>query len=133
MNTSNRNFGVSIASWIAVPIVNKAFALTNVAPGVFGGTAKITVANTGSIDASKFSFWASPPNAVLTGAPTVTSGNVVSLPISPLEGNIAAGNQVTVSYGSSTQTFTAGAAAPGATSIPITGGRSSTARVFSAG
>jgi len=28
MNTSNRNFGVSIASWIAVPIVNKAFALT---------------------------------------------------------------------------------------------------------
>ena len=31
-----------------------ALALTNVAPGVYGGTAQITVQNTGSIDASKF-------------------------------------------------------------------------------
>jgi hypothetical protein len=104
------------------PACDKAFSLTNVAPGVFGGTAKITVANTGSIDASKFSFWASPPNATLSGPPVLTTGNVTSLPITALEGNIAAGDQLTVSYGTHTQTFTAAAALPNATSIGITGG-----------
>jgi hypothetical protein len=104
------------------PACDKVFSLTNVAPGVFGGLAKITVANTGSIDASKFSLWASPPNAVLSGSPVLNgSGNVVSLPISALEGNIASGDQVTVSYGTHTQLFTAAATAAGATSIVVTG------------
>jgi hypothetical protein len=102
------------------PACEKTFALTNVAPGVFAGSAKITIANTGSLDASKFSFWASPPNATLSGPPVLSGGNVASLPITPLEGNIAAGDQVTVSDGTHAQIFTAAATLPNATSIAVT-------------
>lgn len=40
------------------PSCDAPLTLTNVAPGVFGGVAQITVKNTGSIDASKLWLWA---------------------------------------------------------------------------
>jgi hypothetical protein len=102
------------------PACAAALTLTNVAPGVFGGVAQVTVQNTGSIDASKFYFWAPPVNATLNGA--LTSGSAVtSLTVTPLEGSVASGDSLVVSYGSHTQTFTANAAASGgATSISVT-------------
>ena len=94
-----------------------ALALTNVAPGVYGGTAQITVQNTGSIDASKFYLWAPYANATLSAG---ISGTVTSLPITPLEGTVTNGDSLVLSFGTHTQTFTAsGATAGGATSIGV--------------
>ncbi len=98
--------------------------LTNVAPGVFGGTAQIAVTNTGSLDASKLSLWSPWPNATLNlGAGTLsTSVNTTSLTITGLEGSVATGNTLTLTYGTHTDTFTASApAAGGATTISVTG------------
>ena len=96
-----------------------ALALTNVAPGVFGGVAQITVQNTGSIDASKFYLWAPYVNATLSAG--ISAGSVSSLPITPLEGTVTSGDTIVVSYGTNTQTFAANAAAAGsATSISVT-------------
>jgi len=102
------------------PACAAVLALTNVAPGVFGGVAQVTVKNTGSIDASKFYFWAPQVNATLTGA--LTSGvAVTTLAVSPLEGTIVSGDSLVVSFGTHTQTFVANAAASGgATSISVT-------------
>ncbi len=90
--------------------------LTNVAPGVFGGnlaTAKVTITNTGSIDASKLYLYAPYTNTKLTSALT-TGGPITTLNVSPLEGSIANLEPVVVSYGlSNTQTFTANGATPG--------------------
>ncbi len=98
--------------------------LTNVAPGVYGGTAQIAVTNTGSLDASKLSLWSPWPNATLAlGAGTLsTTVNTTSLPITGLEGAVASGNTLTLTYGTHTDTFVASApAAGGATSITVTG------------
>jgi hypothetical protein len=120
------NSGTACLSANALPQnnVNPACAsvltLTNVAPGVYGGVAQVTVQNTGSIDASKFYFWAAPVGTTLNGALT-SGGTVASLVVSPLEGAVASGDPVVVSYGTHTQTFTANAAAAGgATSLSVT-------------
>jgi hypothetical protein len=104
------------------PACPAAMSLTNVAPGAFGGVGKIAIQNTGSIDASKLSFWASSVNAILNGA--LTAGvAVTSLPVSGLEGTVAAGDTITVTSGALTDTFVAGgagaSASNAATSIPV--------------
>jgi hypothetical protein len=102
------------------PLCDKLFTLTNIAPGVFGGTAKIAIQNTGSIDASKLSFWASSVNATLGVAGLVNGASISSIPVASLEGNVANGDQLVVNYGSHTQTFTAvGATAGSATATTI--------------
>ncbi|HVC87418.1 MAG TPA: hypothetical protein VNC40_08335 [Gaiellaceae bacterium] len=95
-------------------------ALTNVAPGVYGGTAKITIQNTGSIDASKLYVYAPFANATLTGA--LTSGSpVTALTVGSLEGTVTNGDSLVVTYGTNTQTFIAsGGTTGGATSISVT-------------
>jgi hypothetical protein len=92
--------------------------LTNVAPGVFGGVAQVTVQNSGSIDASKFYFWAPQVNATLSSG---LSGTVTSLTVTALEGTVTSGDSIVVSFGTHSQTFTASAGAVGgATSISVT-------------
>jgi hypothetical protein len=101
------------------PSCPSVLALTNLAPGVFGGVALVTVQNTGSIDASKLSVFAPLVNATLRTALT-TSGPITSLPITALEGTVATNDQIVLSFGTQTQTFTAsGPASGGATSIPV--------------
>ena len=101
------------------PACGAALTLTNVAPGIAASTAKITIQNTGSIDASKFAVWASSTNATLNAA--ITSGNsVTSLTVSGLEGTVASGDTIVLSYGANTQTFLATAVAtPPATTISV--------------
>ena len=100
-----------------------ALTVSNIAPGMFGPTqtAKITIQNTGSIDASKLYLYAPSVNAKLTAA--LTSGVAVStLTVTPLEGPVAISDQLVVSFGGHSQTFTASAAAAGgATSISVSG------------
>ncbi len=102
------------------PACQASLALTNVAPGVFGGTAQITIQNTGSIDASKLFFWASSVNATLNAA--LTSGvAATTLTVTPLEGTITTGDSIVVSYGTHTQTFVASGGTSGAaTSVAVT-------------
>lgn len=124
--TNTVNNGSACLSMNAVATANinpscaAALTLTNVAPGVFGGTAQITIANTGSIDASKLFLWSPWPNATLSSG--LTSGTAyTSLPITALEGSVATGNSIVLTYGTHTQTFTANAAAAGgASSIGVT-------------
>jgi hypothetical protein len=100
-----------------------ALSVTNIAPGVFGPTqtAKITIQNTGSIDASKLYLYAPSVNAKLNAA--LTSGlAVTTLTVTPLEGSVTIGDQIVVSFGGHSQTFTASAAAAGGTtSIAVSG------------
>lgn len=120
------NLGTACLSTAALSLNNTnpacaaALTLTNVAPGVFGGTAKITIQNTGSIDASKLFVWASSVNATLNAA--LTSGvAATTLTVTPLEGTVTSGDSIVVSYGTHTQTFVANAGASGgATSISVT-------------
>jgi hypothetical protein len=103
------------------PACDTLLTLTNVAPGVYGGTAKVTVKNTGSIDASKLWVWA--PSVVTTLTTGLTSGVAPStLAVTALKGAVVAGQAVVVSSGAHTQTFYASsAAAVGATSIAVAG------------
>lgn len=100
-----------------------ALTVSNIGPGVFGPTqtAKITIQNTGSIDASKLYLYAPSVNAKLNAV--LTSGIAVStLTVTPLEGPVAIGDQIVVSFGGHSQTFTASVAAVGgATSISVSG------------
>lgn len=107
---------------------NVALAFTNQEPGVYAGTATVTLTNTGSLNASKLYLWAPFGNAVYSGSTIGVGGTVSSLPVATsgqgpvgVEGTIAGGDLVTVSYGPNQQTFKVGAAgaAPGASSIPI--------------
>ena len=107
---------------------NVALAFTNQEPGVYTGTATINLTNTGSLNASKLYLWAPWANAVYSGATIGVGGTVSSLPVATsgqgpagVEGTVAAGDLVTVTYGPSQQTFKVGpgGAAPGAASIPI--------------
>lgn len=101
-----------------------ALTITNLAPGVFSSSqlAKLTITNTGSIDASKLYLYAPSVNAKLTTA--LTSGVAIgALTVSAIEGTVTAGDTIVVSYGGHSQSLTAGAnATGGSTSITITGG-----------
>src|SRR5438270_11646146 len=88
--TINAPAGVNNNPSCAAPIT-----LTNVAPGVFGGTSQIQVTNTGSLDASKLTLWAPFPNATLNGTLS-TIGTTTSLPITPLEGAMPTPNRFTL-------------------------------------
>jgi hypothetical protein len=103
-------------------------SLTNLAPGVVGGQAKLTIANTGSLDASLFSLFAPYVNATLnqtiaSGATIGTGQSLGSLTVTPLEGPVSAGDKIALSYGSVTQQLCASAnAAAAATSVSVAGG-----------
>ncbi|HEY5098830.1 MAG TPA: hypothetical protein VII54_02115 [Gaiellaceae bacterium] len=107
---------------------NVALSFTNQEPGVYVGTATVTLTNTGSLNASKLYLWAPYGNGVFNGATINPTNTVNSLSLyasghgpAGVEGTIAGGDLVVVTSGSSSQTFKVGAAgaAPGATSIPI--------------
>jgi hypothetical protein len=105
-----------------------AFAATNTAPGVFQSTqiAKITLTNSGSIDASKLYLYASQVNGKLATGLTAGQTGITAIALTAsnpagLEGSVAVGNSIVLSYGGHTQTFTATAPAiGGATSISVT-------------
>ena len=97
-------------------------------PGVFVGTSTVVLTNTGTLPASKLYLWAPWSNAVYSGS-TISPGNTVG----PLaiyasghgpagsEGPMTAGDLITVTSGTFSQSFCVGAGgvAAGATSIPI--------------
>lgn len=95
--------------------------ISNVAPGVFGGSAKLTILNNGSVGARFLYLYASPVNGVLSTQLTV-GNTVTTLAMSTgLEGNVSVGDSISVSFGTHSQTFVATAAASGgATSITVT-------------
>jgi hypothetical protein len=103
------------------------FAVTNVAPGTFNSTqvAKVVVTNTGSIDGSHLYVYASQVNGRLATGITSGQTNIASLTLTStnpggLEGTVATGNSIVVSYGGHSQTFSASAPAiGGATSISV--------------
>lgn len=97
-----------------------ALTLTNQAPGVFGGSAKITIANTGSIDASQLLLYAPYTNAVL--ATQINSGSTIStLTTTALEGNVVAGDTIELDYGGNTIQMIASAnVSPTKTTIGVT-------------
>jgi hypothetical protein len=106
--------------------------LTNQAPGVFGGTSKITVANTGSLDASQLSIYAPYVNSTL--ATQVSSGSTISsLATTALEGSVSTGDTIELDYGGQSVQMVASAnvsptktaitiAAPGSQSGTLTNG-----------
>lgn len=96
-----------------------ALTLTNQAPGVFGGASKITVANTGSIDASQLTVYAPYVNATL--ATQINSGTTIgSLATTALEGNVSTGDTIELDYGGqSIQMVASGAVSPTKTSIAV--------------
>jgi alternate signal-mediated exported protein len=104
------------------PNCNALFALTNVAPGIAAGSAKLTIQNTGSIDATKlFSVSASYVNASLTTALPNGVSSGTTLAVSPLEGAVGIGDTIRVIYGPNSQDFvTTAASAAGTSSITVT-------------
>lgn len=103
-----------------------ALNFSNQEPGVYVGTATVTLTNTGTLNASKLYLWAPFANAVLstaTGTGSIASLSVYASGHGPagVEGTMAAGDLITVTYGGTSQTFCVGTggAAPGATSIPV--------------
>jgi hypothetical protein len=101
-----------------------AFAVTNVAPGTFASAqvAKIVVTNNGSIDGSKLYLYGSQVNGKLATAITKNQAGILTLTLSAtgLEGTIALGDSITLSYGGNSQSFIARAAViGGATTILI--------------
>jgi hypothetical protein len=128
-NTVNSNTACTSINGASANNVNAGcdsmFALTNVAPGVFGGTAKITLQNTGSLNASKLYLWAPYASGVLqTGIANGATVNSLTLSTTGgpngMEGTVSNGDLVVVSAGSKTQTFKVGAnASPGATTLTI--------------
>jgi hypothetical protein len=111
---------------------NVALSFTNQEPGVYVGTATVTLTNTGSLNASKLYLWAPYTNGVVSGANggsgTITAGttiNTLNLSASGhgpagLEGPVAIGDLFVVTSGPNSVTFCAGAAAAaGSTSITL--------------
>jgi hypothetical protein len=88
-----------------------ALALTNLAPGSYDGltgASKLTLANTGSLDASKFYLYGSYVNGVLSTA--LTSGGTPStISVASLEGPVTTGDTIKLSYGTHAETCVAGA------------------------
>jgi hypothetical protein len=107
-------------------------SLTNLAPGVVGGQAKLTISNTGSLDASLFSVFAPYVNTklnqtVASGATIGTGQSQSSLTVTPLEGTVTAGDKIALSFGNTTQQLCASAnASAAATSISVAGGPAAT-------
>jgi hypothetical protein len=118
--------GTACLSANAVPQLNvnpacgAVLSLTNVAPGVFGGTAQVTIQDTGSLDASTMFLWAPQVGATLSDTLS-TTGAITSLPVTSLEGTVLAGDHIVVSFGTNTQSFVAstGGTAGGATSLGV--------------
>lgn len=77
----------------------------NIAPGAFGGVAKIAVENTGSIDAGTFKLFAPYVNATLHTT-AIPIGAFTTIKVNNLEGPLANGDSLTISYGSQTTTAT---------------------------
>jgi hypothetical protein len=105
---------------------DKLFQFTNVAPGVYGGLATVTVKDTGSINASKLWVWA----PTITG-PTLTTAitagaTVTSLALSSLKSALTVGTSITVmnlTNSAQYQTFTvatAASASAGPTTVTVT-------------
>ena len=96
-----------------------ALTLTNQAPGVFGGASKITIANTGSIDASQLTVYAPYVNATLSTQ--VNLGTTISsLATTALEGNVSSGDTIELDYGGQSLQMVAGAnVSPTKTAISI--------------
>lgn len=104
------------------PNCDKVVNLTNVAPGVFTATetTSVTIRNTGTLDATNFYLAAPYVNATLNGTVSGSGTGTTSLPITALEGTVATNDTIRVTYGNTTQDFTATApAAGGATSISV--------------
>jgi hypothetical protein len=130
VNTSGACFSYSAASADNINAgCDAPFAITNVAPGTFTSAqvAKITLTNSGSIDASKLYLYASQVNGKLATGLTAGQTGITSLalnvtpPNSGLEGTVAAADSILVSYGGHSQVFTAsGPAIGGSASIPVT-------------
>jgi hypothetical protein len=125
-NNINANCDVALAFGTSTP---------GQEPGVFVGTATIKLTNTGSLPASKLYLWAPWSNAVYNGATqngsvgspiTITTLSVYTSsghgPIG-LEGPMAAGDLITITSGTQSQSFCVGtggaAAGPSTSSIPI--------------
>jgi hypothetical protein len=111
---------------------NVALSFTNQEPGVYVGTATVTLTNNGSLNASKLYLWAPFTNGVVNGANggsgTITAGttiNTLNLSASGhgpagLEGPVAIGDLLVVTSGPNSVTFCAGAAsAAGSTAITL--------------
>ena len=97
--------------------------VTNAIPGTTGVQTKVTIADTGSIDASKFTVFASYVNGrIATGNAIANGSSVASIVVSSLEGPVTQGDSIVVSANGNSQTFCASAnVAPssGQTTIPI--------------
>lgn len=113
------------------PNCDKVVNVTNVAPGVFTSTetSQVTIQNSGSLDATNFYLSAPYVNATLTSP--VSNGAVnPTLQLSGLEGSVTSTtDNITLTYGNTTQTFTAGATHAGtssATTLAVTGTAGST-------
>ena len=111
---------------------NVALSFTNQEPGVYVGTATVTLTNTGSLNASKLYLWAPYVNGIVNGAnggsgniPVSTTINTLELSASGhgtagIEGPVAIGDLLVVTSGPNQQTFCAGAAATaGTTTITL--------------
>jgi hypothetical protein len=98
----------------------KVLNLTNVAPGAINAAATVTIQNTGSLDASKLYLFAPYVNSSLTAQ--VLNGAGGPLLVAPLEGSVALGDRIRVTYGGQFQDFIAtSAVAALGTSIPVSG------------
>ena len=110
----------------------------NVAPGAFGGVAKLVIENTGSIDAGTFKLVAPYVSGTLhtTAIPT---GVFTTIKINNLEGPIANGDSLLISYGSQSTTATAsGSYAPVSPittdiTVTVTGGNNASGAIIPVG
>ncbi|HLX32337.1 MAG TPA: hypothetical protein VKR79_06145 [Gaiellaceae bacterium] len=119
-SASQDNYNPACA--LVLTLVNQAPGVTDTSGTYIGGYAKLTLANTGSLPASLFSFFA--PWVGGTLATQVNSGTTVtSLTTSALEGPVANGDAVVLNFGAVTQQFCASAnSAAGSTTITIGSG-----------
>src|SRR5207302_7901315 len=94
---------------------NAAFTLTNQQPGVYSGTANLTIKDSGTLDAAKAYLFAPYVHGVLASA-TIVTGNVTSLTLSTtspgpngIEGPVSSGDTIVVTYGGTSTAYTASA------------------------
>jgi hypothetical protein len=85
--------------------------LANQAPGVFSGSAAVTLANVGSIDGSKLTVYAPYTNTTL--ATQINTGSTISsLSINTLEGTIGVGDTIELDYGGQSMQMVVGQNSP---------------------
>lgn len=120
------------------PNCDKVINITNVAPGVFTSTstASVAIRNTGTIDATNFYLSAPYVNSTLSSPVAVTIGaNSPTLQLNGLEGTVASGDTIRLTYGNNSQDFVAGANKSGtssATTLAVSG-TATTAYTFPTG